>query len=263
MASRSNAVVGYDRLRLCNDFGSSFNKMAVQHAPANTDPDAKKIQVVQIFGSQEPVVEQSILYDDQNGIHWGRVHVGRWRKSNPKHDGRIMERFKLALCEQFKDSPIVERLYALLGVKHGDLGEVQELITDIFQIIKRQTLEFMKHKSRANRGLPADLDRAAYWDNIHTELSLPLPHNWTGKQYGIMKNAAHAAGYQHVIMRSEPLCAASAVVLELWFDGSVVSGDVVLVIDWGHATVVCNSLMLFCLLRPYVVTDVSSRTSHR
>ena len=52
-------------------------------------------------------------------------------------------------------------------------------------------------------------DPQQYWENIPIELQLPMPSHWDNVQRGILFQAAKAAGFEEIIIRSETLCAAA------------------------------------------------------
>jgi molecular chaperone DnaK (HSP70) len=63
--------------------------------------------------------------------------------------------------------------------------------------------------------------RPGYWDEIPIELQLTVPVMWEGIGRGIMRNAAKDAGFDKIVLRSEPLSAVARYVYEGWKAGRV------------------------------------------
>jgi molecular chaperone DnaK (HSP70) len=63
--------------------------------------------------------------------------------------------------------------------------------------------------------------RPRYWDEIPIELQVTVPVMWEGIARGIIRNAAKAAGFDKIVLRSEPLCAAARYIYKGWKAGRV------------------------------------------
>ena len=266
--------------------GSGRGKVAGQLVPAGQTPEGKKIFSINLFGSANPQVDLMMLYDDDNNLILGRQNVIPWIQDHPSHAGRVLEQFKLALCRDYWTSPAVKRVYEVLGIKLGDIPEIEELFTDLLKIcmdhIQRRFQTSGSLRSDVGTGKAGDWSRSVPIEQqLPIELQLTVPVIWDGVACGVMRNAAKKAGFTNTVLRSEPLCAAARFVYDDWedceslrrikvgtqlyyqrdllcydTDGAVQAGDVLTFFDLGRGTGVRRApTLVFSLL---TLQDIST-----
>lgn len=191
-------------LLICIDYGSGKLSVICKHVQAGENADDVEPNTIQLLSSEDEQMQRLLLITDEESdrILYGS-EVTEHLDYHPEDAPNIIDMLKLALCEPWKTTSAVQRLYAILGVTLGDLWHVQRLLALHLARIRLDILKCYEMDSPA-----MNLDES-YWTTIQLETMITVPAMWDGASRGIMRNAAVEAGFANVRLRLEPLAAAA------------------------------------------------------
>lgn len=189
---------------ICIDYGSGKLSVQCKFVQAGENADAVEPDTIQLLNSENEQKQDLLVFTNEAGadyVLYG-AEVTEHLQHHPKDAPNVIDMLKLALYEPYKDKPVVQRLYAILGVQHGDLWQVTRILRLHLEKIRRHVLRWYRVEKPA-------LFHASFWDSVQLETMITVPVMWNGTSQSIMRNAAVDAGFSNVRLRLEPLAAAA------------------------------------------------------